>query len=396
MSKIILITGGSSGIGRAIATYLNTNDKYIIYGTSRNVKNYDGLPYNLIELDVTSLESINSCIEKVISDHGRIDILINNAGVGITGPMEETPNKEIENHFKTNLYGPINLMKKVLPYMRNNNSGLIINITSVAGYIGTPFRSIYSAGKSSLDIISETLNIDFRSPQTLKDNEEEYNTKKDNDETIEKFSVIPIVKSGTGTDLRKIRYDPDFLKKKKEEEIQQGIRLPNGRKKKKNLNPQKEKTGQFVCPECGIVVVRKSSLKTHIQEVHQGIMYPCDQCPHQARSKRSLKYHIETSHEGKRYYCDQCEYAAISNGNLKKHIRETHCERNHKCDNCDFKAKTAETLKAHINAIHLKIKFTCPDCGSKHSQQGHLTKHRRMKHGYKTREYATHKQFALV
>ena len=227
-------------------------------------------------------------------------------------------------------------------------------------------------------------------------NEEEYNTKKDNDETIEKFSVIPIVKSGTGTDLRKIRYDPDFLKKKKEEEIQQGIRLPNGRKKKKNLNPQKEKTGKFMCPECGIVVVRKSSLKTHIQEVHQGIMYPCDQCPHQARSKRSLKYHIETSHEGKRYYCDQCEYAAISNGNLKKHIRETHCERNHKCDNCDFKAKTAETLKAHINAIHLKIKFTCPDCGSKHSQQGHLTKHRRMKHGYKTREYATHKQFALV
>lgn len=162
MSKIILITGGSSGIGRAIATYLNTKDKYIIYGTSRNVKNYDGLPYNLIELDVTSLESINSCIEKVISDHGRIDILINNAGVGITGPMEETPNEEIENHFKTNLYGPINLMKKVLPYMRNNNSGLIINITSVAGYIGTPFRSIYSAGKSSLDIISETLNMETK------------------------------------------------------------------------------------------------------------------------------------------------------------------------------------------------------------------------------------------
>ena len=226
--------------------------------------------------------------------------------------------------------------------------------------------------------------------------EEENNTKKDNDETIEKVSVIPIVKIGTGTDLRKIRYDPDFLKKKKREEIQQGIRLPNGRKKKINLNPQKEKTGQFVCSECGIIVARKSSLKTHIQEVHQGIRYPCDQCLHQARNKMSLKYHIETAHEGKRYYCDQCEYAAISNGNLKKHIRETHCERNHKCVNCDFKAKTAETLKAHINAIHLKIKFTCPDCGSKHSQQGHLTKHRRLKHGFKTREYATHKQFALV
>ena len=211
-----------------------------------------------------------------------------------------------------------------------------------------------------------------------------------------KMSSISIAK--TGTDLRKVRYDPELLKKKKEEEIQQGIRLLNGKKKKKPYHLKKgikrERTGQFVCPECGIVVVRKSSLKKHLQEIHQGIRYPCDQCPHQAKTKISLKHHIESAHEGKRYYCDQCEYAAVSNGSLKKHIRETHCERNYICDDCDFRAKTAKILKVHVDAIHLKLKFTCPECGSKHSQQGHLIKHRKLKHGYKTRDYAIHKQFS--
>ena len=245
--------------------------------------------------------------------------------------------------------------------------------------------------------VEEEINDNFEdgySDDIQEHDADEYDTEKDNDKNIDKVSVIAFKKK-SGTDLRKIRYDPDFLKKTKEEEIQKGIRLPSGKKKKKNINPQKEKTGQFVCPECGIVVVRKSSLKTHIHEVHQGIKYPCDQCPYQARNKISLKYHIETVHDGKRYYCDQCEYAAVSNSSLKKHIRETHCERNHKCDQCDFKSKTAETLKAHVNAIHLKIKLTCPDCGSKHSQQGHLTKHRKLKHGFKPREYATHKKFSL-
>ena len=131
MSKIILITGGSSGIGRSIASFLSSKDDYIVYGTSRNIENHKNLNFNLIQLDVTSIDSINVCIDKVISKHGKLDILINNAGVGITGPMEETPNEEIEKHFKTNLYGPINIMKKVLPHMRKNNSGLIINLSLI-------------------------------------------------------------------------------------------------------------------------------------------------------------------------------------------------------------------------------------------------------------------------
>ena len=162
MSKIILITGGSSGIGRAVASFLSSKDDYIVYGTSRSIENHKNLNFNIIQLDVTSIDSINACIDRVISKHGKLDVLINNAGVGITGPMEEIPNEEIEKHFKTNLYGPINIMKKVLPLMRKKNSGLIINITSIAGYIGTPYRSIYSAGKSSLDIISQTLNMEVK------------------------------------------------------------------------------------------------------------------------------------------------------------------------------------------------------------------------------------------
>ena len=104
MSKVILITGGSSGIGKAIATYLSKNNDYIVYGSSRDLKKLENTSFLPIKLDVTSQGSISECVQKILKDQGRIDVLINNAGVGITGPLEETPNAEIEKHFKTNLY----------------------------------------------------------------------------------------------------------------------------------------------------------------------------------------------------------------------------------------------------------------------------------------------------
>ena len=79
MSKVILVTGGSSGIGRAIATYVNKKNNYVVYGSSRNIKKLDDVAFIPIELDVTSKRSINDCIEKVIKEHGKIDVLINNA-----------------------------------------------------------------------------------------------------------------------------------------------------------------------------------------------------------------------------------------------------------------------------------------------------------------------------
>ena len=161
MSKVILITGASSGIGKAIGDFLTING-FKVYGTSRDSSNHLNSKFELLDLDVKNLENINSCVEKIIKIEGKIDVLINNAGVGITGPLEEIPENEIENNFKTNFFGPINVIKCILPKMRSKSQGLIINITSVAAYVGTPYRSIYSAAKSALDLVSETLNMETK------------------------------------------------------------------------------------------------------------------------------------------------------------------------------------------------------------------------------------------
>lgn len=162
MKKVVLVTGASSGIGLSIANYLHFQKKYIVYGTSRKSSNSSDFSFNLVELDVTDKSSIKNCISDILKKESRIDILINNAGVGITGPLEETPTSEINKHLQTNVIGPILLIKEVLPSMRSSKNGVIINITSIAGEIATPFRSVYSGGKAALEIISETLAMEVR------------------------------------------------------------------------------------------------------------------------------------------------------------------------------------------------------------------------------------------
>jgi len=161
MSKVILITGASSGIGKAIGDFL-CNKNFKVYGTSRDPSKYLGSNFQLFDLNVNNSASINKCIDEIIKIEGGIDVLINNAGVGITGPLEEIPEIEIENNFKTNFFGPLNIIKKILPSMRSKKSGLIINITSLAAYVGTPYRSVYSASKAALDLVSETLNMETK------------------------------------------------------------------------------------------------------------------------------------------------------------------------------------------------------------------------------------------
>ncbi len=162
MSKVVFITGASSGIGKAIGEYLLDNG-FIVYGTSRNPEKINNSKIPLIKLDVRNVESIKNAVNEVIAKANRIDVVINNAGVGITGPLEEIPTVEIKNNFDTNLFGPIEVMKAVLPQMRLQKSGLIINITSIAGYMGLPFRSIYSASKGALELISEAMNMEVKS-----------------------------------------------------------------------------------------------------------------------------------------------------------------------------------------------------------------------------------------
>lgn len=161
MSKVVLITGGSSGIGKAIGEHLMYKG-FIVYGSSRNPDRYPDSKFKLVQLDVRNFQSIDSAVESVMDYEGRIDVLINNAGVGINGPIEEIPRKEILNNFETNLFGPIDVIKSVLPYMRENNSGLIINITSIAGYMGLPYRGIYSSSKGALELISESLSMELK------------------------------------------------------------------------------------------------------------------------------------------------------------------------------------------------------------------------------------------
>ncbi len=162
MNKVVLITGGSSGIGKSIGEFLYAKG-YTVYGTSRNPERISHSVFPLIALDVRDKSSIQNAVAEVISKSGRIDVVINNAGVGITGPIEEIPTDEIKNNFETNLFGPIEVMKAVLPQMRLQQSGLIINITSIAGYMGLPYRGIYSASKGALELITEALRMEVKS-----------------------------------------------------------------------------------------------------------------------------------------------------------------------------------------------------------------------------------------
>ncbi len=161
-SKVVLITGGSSGIGKSIGTYL-TLKGYIIYGTSRNPSNFkDFDTFTLLQLDVADKKSIIRAVDIIEQKHGRLDVLINNAGAGITGPLEEIPEEEIIKNFTTNYFGPINVTKAVLPLMRKQGGGLVINITSIAGYMGLPYRAVYSASKAALEMTTEAWRIELR------------------------------------------------------------------------------------------------------------------------------------------------------------------------------------------------------------------------------------------
>ncbi|NNM23497.1 MAG: SDR family oxidoreductase [Flavobacteriaceae bacterium] len=162
MPKVVLITGGSSGIGKAIGEYLHSRN-YRVFGTSRNPDAYlDSSLFPLLKLEVSDQNSIETAIYQLLEQEKRIDVLLNNAGVGITGPVEETPSEEIRKAFEINFYGPLHVIKAVLPQMRKQGSGHIINVTSIAGYMGLPYRGIYSATKGALELITEAYRMEIK------------------------------------------------------------------------------------------------------------------------------------------------------------------------------------------------------------------------------------------
>lgn len=160
MKEVVFITGASSGIGKATAILL-AEKGYCVYGTARNPQESPE-KYNLIPMDVRQESSVKEAIKKVMEKEQHIDILINNAGVGITGALEETPIEALENAFQTNFFGAVRVIQAVLPIMRQQRKGFILNITSVAAYMGLPFRGGYSASKGALSLITETLRMETR------------------------------------------------------------------------------------------------------------------------------------------------------------------------------------------------------------------------------------------
>lgn len=159
--KVVLVTGASSGIGKAIALHLHAHG-YRVFGTSRNPEKTQ-LPFEMLALEIRDEQSIAACVQSILSKTGRLDVLVNNAGAGITGPLEEVPMNQVQKQFETNLFGPLALCREVLPQMRAQQTGVIVNITSIAGYMGLPFRGWYSASKGALELCTEALSMEVKS-----------------------------------------------------------------------------------------------------------------------------------------------------------------------------------------------------------------------------------------
>jgi len=160
MKKVILITGISSGFGLKTAGLL-AELGHIVYGTiRRNCETSKKI--NIIRLDLTDSTSIKKAVETVIQKEGRIDVLINNAGMHTGGPIETIPSEYIKLQMDTSFYGLVQLTREVLPFMRKQKGGMIINFSSIGGLMGLPFQAFYSASKFAIEGFSEALRMEVK------------------------------------------------------------------------------------------------------------------------------------------------------------------------------------------------------------------------------------------
>jgi NAD(P)-dependent dehydrogenase (short-subunit alcohol dehydrogenase family) len=163
--KVAIVTGSSSGIGLESALLLARNG-YITYATMRSPEKdtaiktavqKEGLPVMIVRLDVTDDNSVKNAVDHVISEAGRIDILVNNAGYALGGALEDLAMEEIKSQFETNFFGPIRVTQAVLPTMRKQRSGRILNISSGNGIFGLPGASAYASTKFAIEGLSESI-----------------------------------------------------------------------------------------------------------------------------------------------------------------------------------------------------------------------------------------------
>lgn len=151
---VVIITGASSGIGFCLAEYLGKKG-HLVYGLSR--KTVSSEFFKSMSVDITDDEQIQKAIEKIIVEEKTIDVLINNAGMGMVGPVENTTKADIWKLFNLNLVGVVQMMSAVLPNMRHQKQGKIINVSSIGSEMGLPFRGFYSASKAAVDKVTEAI-----------------------------------------------------------------------------------------------------------------------------------------------------------------------------------------------------------------------------------------------
>ncbi|MFI6743555.1 oxidoreductase [Nonomuraea sp. NPDC050451] len=163
-TKVALVTGASSGIGEATALKLHEAG-YTVYGAARRVQRMQHLAESgirLLAMDVTVDSSLQAGVEKIIAETGRIDVLVNNAGYGSYGAIEDVPMDEARDQFEVNVFGAARLTQLVLPHMRAQRSGTIVNVTSMGGKIYTSLGAWYHATKFALEAISDCLRLEVK------------------------------------------------------------------------------------------------------------------------------------------------------------------------------------------------------------------------------------------
>jgi len=162
MGQVVLVTGTSSGFGRAIAEALHLRG-YRVFGTTRRPSPAaDPVAYRVVPLDVDSDASVTEGIAEVLRQAGRLDVLVNNAGLGYAGAIEDTTVEEARSQFETNFFGMHRMCRTVLPHMRAQRAGRIVNMSSLAGLVSVPFQGMYSASKFAVEAYSEALRMEVR------------------------------------------------------------------------------------------------------------------------------------------------------------------------------------------------------------------------------------------
>lgn len=161
-SPVVLVTGASSGIGEAIARAF-ADKGFVVFGTSRNPGRTEPIAgVEFVQLDVTDPESAAAAVSTVVQRAGRIDVVVNNAGFGVFGAAEESSIAQAQALFDTNFFGLVRVTREVLPYLRAQRSGRIINIGSVLGFIPAPYGALYAASKHAVEGYSESLDHETR------------------------------------------------------------------------------------------------------------------------------------------------------------------------------------------------------------------------------------------